>query len=349
MVQSLLTRFQSLSTRMTNTEKQTVVEMLTKRVRWFFALPNHWFAWFVAGLTTLAMVIICVPGELERRSLIGGGWSAGPPPGPYNIDHFDHGWPFTVLKREIHYGGQGFPDYSTDYEEGYRYPFIALLQTRYWLRSKNGGPEISWTIPTAWSISGAVVEWQPNLAWRFAANTIAVAFFILISIRIAERWVRIRGGVFRITLLDVFISMSLIACLLGWRHWNIQQHKHTSVGSVPYLDYRRHRFADLTPRPVKRLIGNDVFTWWDNYPKVLYFNYLGNSLKDNHPAGGPKSVPWATLKKRYCLDTIIIQSIPYKKLFNEIEEFSTHKTCNIEWPCFLTPSRKRQPEGNEPV
>ncbi len=233
----------------------------------------HWATWVAFCVTALVLTLIVVPGVyvtptlLETQPFMWGGSFATAPPdpnlakGPLSVVEYEHGWPWTYVRRAKGFGGVGWPKRGFD-DEPYSEPLLTP-----------GGIIVWWSAPDAWPIGSQSSRWY----WLALGADAVVALSILSIVTVlTERWVQVRGGFGRFRLIELFVLSAAIAAALGWWRYNTQQteinqaaldvlksadciEKEVTLVSQGAVAYRGRYWEYTGPDWLRRLVGSPEF------------------------------------------------------------------------------------------
>lgn len=237
-------------------------------------LRPHWLTWTVGGVTTLALVLIMVPGVYVEPTLLtptphpmnfpSFAGAAKPPQskGPLRVAEYEHGWPWTYVRRAKGFDGQGWPQ-ATFGDDPFCKPWL-----------DPNGIIIWWSVPDAWPLqSDAAILSVGPLVGDFAVLVVLVA---VVAIG-CEFWLRRRGGVGRFKLIDAAVATVFIAAAITWWRWNSLETKENweaiavlrqSEGAISHdvllhgegmVGYTGVYWAYTGPEWLLRLIGSPEF------------------------------------------------------------------------------------------
>ena len=259
---------------------------MNKRLQqWLAALvvrPRHWFAWLVSMLVALALILILVPGECVRRT----GWRGAEPvlladqrprigkdglrptvdpDAPKKVYEYEHGWPWTYLRRAKGYDGRAWPALGDGVVARASYP-------------QGNSPirlDISWSMPDAWPFASDRSQWRFGVLVLDVVIAVGILIFATIG---AERWIRRRKSLLRLRLFDLIATTTVVALALGWWQWHLRQQEiereillkiHRVGGAnsrITVEDYISNpvntEFVDHTPVWLRRLLGTEYLMPW---------------------------------------------------------------------------------------
>jgi hypothetical protein len=198
----------------------------------------HLSTWAILLPAAGALVLVIVPGEYVG---MGSTHRFGLPP-PYTTWlKYDHGWPWTFLKRQYSLESLG----------------ISLRPGGTPLPSRG----VPWLEATGWSLDGAATQ-KPNQfpraewhQWALIAD-IGVAVAVLLTLTMLLEWRRRRRRVWQFNLADV-LGVMLITCVgLSWWMWHKRQHEAEQT-FAPHVSLFHNGVEYRGPAWLRRAAGQD--------------------------------------------------------------------------------------------
>lgn len=191
--------------------------ILRHRLRHF--LPSqqtfrlHWFSWIVCGVLATALVLIILPGVYvpptllipNRPPSLGGVPIASNPSGPLHVAEYEHGWPWTYLRRAKGFDGAGWPQ-GTYNDDPWCEPWLSP-----------DGIIIWWSVPDAWPLGSDASTWRLG---PLIGDLLVFSIILVAGTAACEYWIRRRGGFGRFKLIDAFVATAVIAVAITWWRWN---------------------------------------------------------------------------------------------------------------------------------
>ena len=153
----------------------------------------HASTWVVALVAVGVLVLLVAPGAFDRSD-----W-------PYEVDHFQHGWPWPFLEFSR----------PRDYED----------------------EATPWLLRKAWQFEG-------DVAWGWLAADAACAVGITIAVAAVWEWRRRRRvRLWHLTLGELLLATLAVAGILGWWRANVreEERQYSVVESIDDDDSRYRR------------------------------------------------------------------------------------------------------------
>lgn len=218
----------------------------------------HWLTWLMLAVFTVVVVLLVVPGLGVEPTLLtpqpfmwGRVGGSGPMPdpdlavGPLFVEEYEHGWPFTFLRRAVGAGGKGWP-------KG-----ILNAVVIGW---PSGGSVAPWDHRLAWSFFGDVSQWNSA---ALAADLVIALILIAAPTFICQWWIVRRGGRIRFRIADLLAAAVLVAAALAWHQSHLQLQSVEgrllatlpAPGAVLKSSWRDHRWEYRGPLWLDRLLG----------------------------------------------------------------------------------------------
>lgn len=228
-------------------------------IRGKFKLPRlHWLTWLTLAASFIVVVLLVVPGHGVTPTLLtpqpfmwGRSAGTGPMPdpdlavGPLFVEEYEHGWPFTFLRRALGAGGKGWP-------KG--------IQNAVVIGWPSGGSVAPWDHRLAWAFFGDVSQWNSA---ALAADLVIALILIAGPAFICQWWIVRRGGRIRFRIADLLAAAVLVAAVLAWHqsHLQLQSVEGRLLATLPTPEaalkssWRDHRWEYRGPLWLDRLLG----------------------------------------------------------------------------------------------
>lgn len=232
----------------------------------------HPAAWAALVLCAAAAVVVVVPGlpaedrfpprestlvfpDVISQKLPGGRLVMAGRPDITRI--FEHGWPWTFLRRAIGYSANGGHLYWPSLPQAAGQASQLFAERPLGGRTV-GGFEVSWTAPITWELSHSDLSEFDGGA-LIADILVAVVAVLVITLG-CNRWIRRRGGAWRWRIIDFAAVMALTAFCLGYWKWHLDLNRRDAAlvqGTQANDPAYRSLFWDYEgPDWLARLVGS---------------------------------------------------------------------------------------------